>query len=86
MSDPVHCDHCGKLGYRRRHYPCPEGWLFLEAVDESDPHHTLIVWSCSLGCAIGQWRAGPGPRMQTDLPEIPNDLLRSGNEEPEKAS
>ena len=70
MSESVKCEHCKKVGRRPRMHPAPEGWLYLEAVDDDEdvdadgqPMDCLIVYACSTECALAQWKKGPGPRF-----------------------
>lgn len=68
MSDDCKCDHCGNRGRRRRFRFAPEGWFYLEAKDDDDPSNTIIIWACSDRCAAAQWKPGPGPRMDAEVP------------------
>lgn len=69
MSDPVKCEKCGQTGPRRMGRPAPEGWYFIEAVDEEDPEMVFLIYACSVACRDGLWQLGPGPRMNLALPE-----------------
>jgi hypothetical protein len=62
MSDDVYCESCKKHGRRRRMYPAPEDWFFLEAKDD-DSGEIVIVHACSVACAASLWKKGPGPRF-----------------------
>lgn len=75
MSDDAKCDGCGKIGRRRRRYPCPVGWYYLEAKDDEDPNSTIIVLACSEACMVMQWKPGPGDRFTDE------ELLMSSEDE-----
>lgn len=68
MGDDVRCDGCGKLGRRRRRYPAPNGWLYLEVAldEETEPGDALMVYACSESCASTMWKRGPGPQMNLE--------------------
>ncbi len=61
MGELVKCDHCSAVAKRPRMRPCPDGWLYLET--DIDDIGLMIVWACSLACALGLFRLGPGPRL-----------------------
>lgn len=66
MSESIKCDNCENRAPRRRMYPCPDGWFYLEAKDDDDPNGTIIVWACSKECAMAQWKPGPGKRWTAE--------------------
>ena len=71
MSDEVHCDCCKTRGRRRRMYPCPDDWFYLEAKDtESTEEDAIIVYACSKACALLLWQKGPGPRFELGEPTL----------------
>jgi len=73
MSDDCKCDHCGKRGRRPRMHAAPDGWLYLEAVDDEEgPSSAIIVLACSDTCALALWKPGRGPRFDT-VPETSAD-------------
>ena len=72
MSDPMKCEKCGVEGRRRLYAFTPEGWLFMEALlDSEDPQSgVLVIPVCSEACARGLWENGPG-NMRRLLPHPP---------------
>ena len=74
MSDSVNCEKCGKEGRRRRFYPCPESWWWIEVKVEGV---TMMGHACSVACKDALWQEGPGKRWTGE--EIEKTLA----EEPE---
>ena len=66
MSEDVKCDGCGKTGRRRRFYPSPTDWSFMEVTDEERPKDTLFVYACSKECKQKLWKTGPGERFSPE--------------------
>jgi hypothetical protein len=66
MSDRTTCEHCGKLGQRRRGHVAPESWWFgsftLSPEGNHDPGDTLIVHACSIECRDALWTRQDGHR------------------------
>ena len=58
MSYEVRCDNCKKLGARESGTYVPKDWLWFEMRSSDGSEH--IVTMCSVGCAHGVWRPGPG--------------------------
>ncbi len=57
MSDFAECEGCGRLGKRRRFYPCPDDWYFMEVkIDGSE----CVIRFCSEACRDGLLQKGPG--------------------------
>jgi hypothetical protein len=69
MSDPVTCEACGKLGYRKLSRIAPIDWWFAQLTyDESgdhDPGDRLIVSVCSPECRDGLWARQLDQRLDT---------------------
>lgn len=59
MADSCKCDHCDTRGPRRMRQVAPDGWLFLQAMDEETGEIT-IVYACTPFCALALWQSGPG--------------------------
>jgi hypothetical protein len=74
MSDSVSCEKCGKEGRRRRFYPCPENWWWIEVKVDGI---TMMGHACSVECKDALWQEGPGKRWTSE--EIEKTLA----EEPE---
>lgn len=62
MSSEARCDGdgCDEVGRHPSSQVAPEGWFYLESVDEANPRGSLILLACSVECAASQWKRAPG--------------------------
>jgi hypothetical protein len=63
MSDPLHCDNCGAVGYRKLSRIAPAGWLYVEIAGDlygEDAGETYYIYACSEACTKLRWKVGPG--------------------------
>jgi hypothetical protein len=72
VSDPVDCDRCGTIGYRRLGAISPKGWFYAEVYDSAQETH--YIYACSSTCCTLHWKQGPGRlNDMTETQDSPSD-------------
>lgn len=63
MSDQINCDHCGKIGYRRRRECVPAEWYFADLNCFGFVGYFQVA-ACSRDCCTPTWT--PNPKNEED--------------------